>query len=67
MGFSVSLLSLLIYGAIALAASGIFLGITLSGNYPWVARLGGAAWVFMLSTIVLMPLVIPWVKRRRGS
>jgi len=32
-----------------------------------VLRLGGAGWVFFLSMIILMPTVIPWVKRRLSA
>ena len=49
-------------GAGALA----FLLVTLvTGNYDWVARLGGAAWVFMLAVIILLPTVMPWVRARQ--
>ena len=52
---------------IALLGAGSFLAATtLSGNYDWVARLGGAGWVFLLSMIILMPTITPWVKRRLG-
>lgn len=56
-----------IYTAVALAAAGAFLAATtLRGDYGWVARLGGAGWVFLLSMIILMPTVTPWVKNRLG-
>jgi hypothetical protein len=56
-----------IYTTIALTAAGAFLAATtLRGDYDWVARLGGAAWVFLLSMIILMPTVTPWVKKRLG-
>ena len=61
---SVGFISALIYTGISLAASGLFLAITLVGDYGWVARIGGAGWVFLLSMIVLMPVVTPLVKRR---
>lgn len=51
--------------SIALAAALAFLGVTsLAGDYAWVARIGGAGWVFLLSIIILLPTVAPWVKRR---
>jgi hypothetical protein len=60
-----TLLSALIYTSVSLAAGGVFLAVTVpSGDYGWVARLGGAGWVFFLSMIILMPVVIPWMKRR---
>ncbi len=62
---SANALSAVLYLGISLLAALVFLGVTLVGDYTWVARAGGAAWVFLLSNIVLMPLVIPAVKRRR--
>jgi hypothetical protein len=57
--------SAMIYLPIALLAAGAFLTATaFTGDYTWVARLGGSGWVFFLSIIVLMPTVIPLVKRR---
>jgi hypothetical protein len=61
---SVGFISALIYTGISLAASGLFLAITLVRDYGWVARIGGAGWVFLLSMIVLMPVVTPLVKRK---
>ncbi|MBI2867225.1 MAG: hypothetical protein HYX97_02680 [Chloroflexi bacterium] len=58
--------SAIIYTVVSLAAAGVFFAVTVAGDYSWVARGGGAAWVFSLSMIVLMPLVTPLVKRRRG-
>ena len=56
-----------IYTGIALLTAGSFLvATTLGGDYDWVARLGGAGWVFLLSMIILMPTITPWVKRRLG-
>ena len=61
---SVGFVSALIYTPIALTISGAFLIVTLLGEYNWVTRLGGAGWVFLLSMIILMPVVTPLVKRR---
>ena len=59
------IVSAVIYTCIALLGAGSFLvATTLSGDYDWVARLGGAGWVFLLSMIILMPTITPWVKRR---
>ena len=58
-------ISALIYTAIALTVAGLFLAATtFRGDYTWVARLGGAGWVFLLSMIVIMPTVTPWVKAK---
>ncbi len=61
-------ISALVYTSIALLAAGAFFAATvLTGNYTWVARLGGAGWVFLLSMIILMPTVTPWVKGKLRS
>lgn len=61
---SVGLISALIYGGISLVVALIFLGVTISGDYTWVARIGGAAWVFLLCMIILMPLVTSFIKKK---
>ena len=63
----VSVVSALVYLGISALAAGLFLAITLAGDYTLVARIGGSAWIFLLSNIVLMPLVIPAVKKRLGA
>ncbi len=58
-------LSVAIYTAASATAAGIFFAITvLTGDYSWVARIGGSGWIFMLSMIILMPTVTPWVRSR---
>lgn len=59
-----TVISAFIYMGTSLIASLLFFTITLAGNYSWVARIGGSAWVFVLAMIVSMPLVIPAVKKR---
>lgn len=60
-----ALVSAALYTSISLLAAGIFLAVTTgTGDYPWVARLGGAAWVFLLSMIILMPTLTPWLRKR---
>lgn len=59
-------LALLIYGGSSLAgAVAFFLVATFTDSYPGVARYGGTAWVFVLLMIVLMPVVIPRVRRKK--
>ena len=61
-------ISAAIYTGVSLAAALTFLAVTLAtGDYTWVARLGGAAWVFLLSMIILMPTVTPWLRGRLGG
>lgn len=55
----------LICTIIALVAAGLFLtASSFRGDYTWVARLGGAGWVLLLSTIILMPTLAPWLGKR---
>jgi hypothetical protein len=51
-----------------LLAAGAFFAITVvTGDYGWVARAGGSAWVFLLSMIIFMPTVTPLVRKRLGG
>lgn len=52
-----ALLALGAAAAFALAASG----------FGPVARYGGAVWVFILTWIILMPVLAPWLKQRRAA
>ncbi len=61
-------LSAAIYTTMAMLVAGIFFAITvLTGDYTWVARVGGSVWVFLLSMIILMPTVTPWLRKRLGG
>ena len=60
-------LSALIYTGTSVVAAGLFLAGTLAGRYTPVERIGGTAWVFLLSMIILMPVVIQQVKKRLGG
>ncbi len=58
--------SALIYVPIALGTALVFfLAASLTGDYPAVARLGGALWIGLLSLIVSMPIVTTQVKKAR--
>lgn len=58
-----------IYIPIAILAALSFLLLSnLAGSYPLVARLGGMAWVGVLTLIISMPIVTTWVKKsQRGN
>ncbi len=59
------LLSAAIYTAVSLIVTGIFFAVTvLTGDYSWVARVGGSVWLFLLIMIILMPTVKPLVRKR---
>ena len=64
---STGFISAVIYTSISLAAAGLFLVATLAGEYTLVGRIGGAGWVFLLSMIILMPIITPLVKKKRGA
>jgi YHS domain-containing protein len=56
------------YTALSLLLAGAFFLVTLlTGDYSWVARIGGAIWVFGLSMIIAMPTVTPWLKGRAAE
>ena len=58
-------LSAAIYGMLSALVAGIFFAVTvLTGDYSWVARVGGSVWLFLLSMIILMPTVTPWLRKR---
>ena len=57
----------LVYTGGSLAAALIFFTAAAAGGYGWVARLGGAAWVFALAMIILMPTVTPFLRERAGQ
>ncbi len=58
-------LAAVVYTMLSLAAALAFFLVTiLTGDYSWVARVGGAVWLFLLSMIILMPTVTPWVRKR---
>jgi hypothetical protein len=60
-------ISTIIYTGISVIAAGLFLVSTLSGQYTLIERIGGTGWVFLLSMIILMPIVTPLVKRKLGE
>jgi len=58
-------LSAVVYTILSALAAGIFFAVTvLTGDYSWVARAGGSVWLFLLSMIILMPTVTPWLRKR---
>jgi hypothetical protein len=52
------------YLPLSLSMALLFLLVAALGDYPLVARLGGAVWVWVLSLIVTMPIVTTRVKQR---
>ena len=61
-------LAAMAYTLISLGVAITFVVIaTVLGRYTAVAIYGGAAWVFLLSMIVTMPTVTPWMKKQLGG
>ena len=56
-----------IYTGISVLAAVSFMVATLTGDYTAVERIGGTLWVFILSMIILMPLVTQAVKKRTAG
>ncbi len=54
-------------GIASLVALAFFVGASVLGRHTPTAIYGGTAWVFLLTLIVSMPLVIPFVKARLRS
>lgn len=50
------------YIGISLALALTFFFVT--GSYDRIARFGGATWIFILSMIITMPIVIPRIKKK---
>ena len=61
---NVGTISALIYTGLSVLTAGLFLLGTLAGEYTLVERIGGTGWVFVLSMIILMPIVTPLMKKR---
>ena len=58
------IISAVIYIGIASLAAGLFWLAALGGTYTAMDKIGGSVWVFILSIIILMPVVITFVKKR---
>lgn len=64
-GRSASHVAAILYlGLSFLAALAFVAAAILKGESSWAGRLIGAAWVSLLTVIILMPVVIPWARRR---
>ncbi|MHB1005993.1 MAG: hypothetical protein ACYC3S_10165 [Chloroflexota bacterium] len=65
---NVGRISALAYTLISVSVALTFFLVASSlGGYTRTAIVGGTAWVFLLTMIVTMPTVTPWVKRRLGG
>ena len=60
----VATLSAFCYTGISLIVAGAFYLLASIADHNAVTRYGGAAWVFILSMIITMPVIIPLIKKR---
>lgn len=63
---NINTVSAVVYTAIASLAAAVLFAVATAADYEWVARVGGAGWVFLLTMIILMPTV-PSLLRARVS
>ncbi len=63
---NINTVSAVVYTACAALAAAVLFGVATAADYEWVARIGGAGWVFMLMMVILMPTV-PSLLRGRVS
>lgn len=61
---NMGIVSAALYTGGSLAAALAFFAAASIGDYEWVGRLGGAAWVFALMMVILMPTVTPLLRAR---
>ena len=54
---NVNTVSAVVYTACASLAAAVLFGAATAADYDWVARIGGAGWVFLLMMVILMPTV----------
>ena len=59
--------SAVVYTAGAALVAAVVFGAAIAADYGWVARIGGAGWVFMLTMIILMPVVPSLLRTRAGQ
>ena len=63
---SVGFISAAIYTGISVLAASLFLIGTSVGKYTPIERIGGAGWIFLLSMIILTPIITPFVRKKLG-
>ena len=63
---NVNTVSAVIYTASASLAAVVLFGLATAAGYGWVALIGGTGWVFLLTMIILMPIVPSLLRERAG-
>lgn len=64
---NINTVSAVVYTASASLAAVVLFGLAIAADYNWVARIGGAGWVFLLTMIILMPIVPSLLRERAGK
>ena len=64
---NVNTVSAVVYTACAALAAAVLFAVATAAGYNWVARIGGAGWVFMLIMVILMPTVPSLLRGRVGQ
>ncbi len=64
---NINTVSAVVYTACASLAAVVLFGVATAADYDWVARIGGAGWVFLLTMIILMPTVPSLLRARVGQ
>jgi YHS domain-containing protein len=64
---NVNTVSAVIYTTGASLAAVVIFGLATAADYDWVSRIGGAGWVFLLTMIILMPIVPSLLRERAGK
>ena len=64
---NVNTVSAVVYTAIAALAAAVLFGVATAAGYDWVARIGGAGWIFLLMMVILMPTVPSLLRERAGK
>ena len=64
---NVNSVSAVIYTTGTSLAAVVIFGLATAADYDWVSRIGGAGWVFLLTMIILMPIVPSLLRERVGK
>ncbi len=64
---NVNSVSVVIYTTGASLTAVVIFALATAADYDWVSRIGGAGWVFLLTMIILMPIVPSLLRERAGK
>ena len=64
---NVTAVSAVLHTGLSALAALVFFAVAFAAGYDWVARIGGAGWVFVLAMVILMPTVPALLRGRIAS